>query len=95
MSNKTPYELRFDILSMARDLVCEEVNQQINAFWTLQTLTENALNELEGKVGDEFDRQYQKLQDLISELKENIPSSASPDEIKKRAKELYEFVEQK
>ena len=44
MSNKTPYELRFDVLSMARDLEMQQYDVQMNAFWQLHNQVETAID---------------------------------------------------
>jgi hypothetical protein len=36
MSNKNPYELRFDVLAMAKELADRAYDQQQQVFWTFE-----------------------------------------------------------
>ena len=90
MSNSTPYELRFKVLEMARDLCMDEYNQRSNAFWQLHNKIEDILE----KVGMN-ELTASKLKELSDELKASIPTMPDTDTINGKAKELYEFVSTK
>lgn len=91
MSN--PYELRFKVLEMARDLEMHQYEQLMGPYWSLYEKLENMLNQIEGKVGTEFDSAYDTLYDVSCVLKDQIPPMPTSDDIKRKAGELYEFVE--
>ena len=82
MSN--PYELRFKVLEMARDLCHMDYYVQENAYNTLISSIEEAI-----RVAH-----YDKADELLRKIKELKPASPSSDLIKEKASELYEFVEQ-
>ena len=75
MSN--PYELRFDLLSMAQGYLQEEQERKQNFAYLAWDLARE-----DGKANME----------LWNELQ---PDSYSIEDIKRKATELYEFVEQK
>lgn len=93
MSN--PYELRFKVLEMARELEMHQYEQLMNSYWSLYNQLENTLSLLDGKVGTEFDNSYEKAYDLSCQLKDAIPQMPTSDQIKQKATELYEFVERR
>lgn len=75
--SKNPYELRTDILAMAKDILdAQYVTQQKLA----TTMLDHAIAQ-----GGEIEAAWSKY----------IPVMYTSEEIKKTAKELYEFVEQK
>jgi len=90
MSNSTPYELRFKVLEMARDLCMDEYHQQSNAFWQLHLKMEEILEKVSMN-----EVTVSKLKELSDELKVAIPEAPDTNAINKRAKELYEFVSTK
>jgi len=90
MSNKTPYELRFDVLSMARDLEMQQYDVQMNAFWQLHNQVETAIDLIQN-----YPEAVDKAKRLSNELINAIPPMPTSDQINNRAKELYEFVENK
>ena len=83
MSN--PFELRFKVLEMARDLCYTDYSAQENAYFSLVNSVDEAIRS--GHVSD-----AETLMRKIDNLK---PTSPSPDTIKDKAAELYEFVERK
>ena len=94
MPNKTPYELRFDVLQMARDLCMDEYHQNANAFWQLYTQLEEKINHI-GVYPKEAKDAADALQNLANKILNAIPPMPTSDQINRRAKELYEFVENK
>jgi hypothetical protein len=90
MSN--PYELRFKVLEMARDLEMNRYDQTNGAFWHLYTELENTV----AKIRDTGDIvAVQKLEDQLNYVKSFLPKIPNPSEIKLKAQELYEFVTEK
>ena len=92
--SKTPYELRFDVLQMARDLEMQQYEVLMNSFWSL-------FNQFEDKIGQigvyprEAKDAADELQKVADQLLTAIPPMPTSDQINRRAKELYEFVENK
>jgi len=74
--SKNPYELRTDILAMAKDILDAQYGMQTELAVTLRerAIAQGAL-----------------IEDAWSKY---IPKMYTTEEIKKTAKELYEFVEQ-
>lgn len=97
MSNKTPYELRFDVLQMARDLEMQQYEVLMNTFWSTHMELERAISEI--KSEETFDtNRYEvvtKAEKIADKLIDAIPTMPTSDQINRRAKELYEFVENK
>jgi len=93
MSNKTPYELRFDVLQMARDLEMQQYEVLMNTFWA----THNELEEKIEYLKNDFHQKdvAETLQRVANQLIAAIPPMPTSDQINRRAKELYEFVENK
>ena len=93
MSNKTPYELRFDVLQMARDLEMQQYEVLMNSFWALYNEIEEKLKYLK----NDFHQKdvAESLQKTLDKLIAAIPTMPTSDQINRRAKELYEFVENK
>jgi len=92
MPNKTPYELRFDVLQMARDLEMENYQQFVYPFWQIHSRLENLLSELEEFKNPSL---IKEITDLVIQLKNSIPQMPTTEQINQKARELYEFVEQK
>lgn len=89
MSNQTPYELRFKVLEMARDLCMDHYNVQTTSFWNLHNKIEVML---EQPIGSDY---AIVLRDALDELVEATPIIPTPEQINAKARELYEFVSTK
>lgn len=76
--SKTPYELRFDILQMAREIVERSYDEKYNMAWSY--------------INDCMEKGKELTKQKFDEL---APNPISADEIKAKARELYEFVETK
>jgi len=94
MSNKTPYELRFDVLQMARDLEMHQYEVLQSTFWS-------TFNELEQAIAHMTDQHFDhrdacaKAREVADKLISAIPPMPTSHDINRRARELYEFVETK
>jgi hypothetical protein len=90
MSN--PYELRFKVLEMARDLEMNRYDQMNGAFWHLHIELENTI----AKIRDTGDiSAMRKLEEQLDNVKSFLPKIPQPSDIKSKASELYEFVTEK
>lgn len=90
MSNSTPYELRFKVLEMARDLCMDQYQLQQNAFWQLHQKIEYTLDKLPRRDG-----KVENLHTMIDQLIDASPVVPSSEQINAKARELYEFVSTK
>ena len=86
----TPYELRFKVLEMARDLCMDDHNQKAYAFWQIHAKIEEVMD---GSHMNE--NKVMMLRDIIDDLVAASPPAPTPDMIIDKAKELYEFVSTK
>ena len=91
--SKTPYELRFDVLQMARDLCMDEYHQNANAFWQLHAQLEQKIERIDDT--SQLDKAVDSLQAVADKLLAIVPSMPTSDQIMIRARELYQFVENK
>lgn len=85
----TPYELRFKVLEMARDLCMDDYHVKSNAFHDLY----NRLHAtLDTPIGHDT---ALVIRDMLDDLVEATPVMPKPEQINEKAKELYEFVSTK
>lgn len=59
MSNKNPYELRFDVLAMAKELADRAYDQQQQVFWTMVNQAQEQAEDLEKVVEKYTPKMYQ------------------------------------
>lgn len=90
MSNSTPYELRFKVLEMARDLCMDQYHLQQNAFLELHKKIEYALDHPANPA-----TYADSLHAMINQLIDASPVVPSSEQINAKARELYEFVSTK
>lgn len=95
MPNITPYELRFNVLTMARDLEMQQYETLMSMFWSLSDELAKKISEI-GTFPDQSSwaaaEELRKISDSLIKAVPPMPTSA---QINQRAKELYEFVENK
>lgn len=89
MTNSTPYELRFKVLEMARDLCMDQYHTQYEAFTSLYS-----------KLDEKLDSPISKdaaivIRDMMDDLIDATPSRITPAQINAEARDLYEFVSTK
>jgi len=94
MPNKTPYELRFDVLQMARDLEMQQYEVLMNTFWATHNELEQAIAQMTDQHFNHRDA-VDKAREVSERLIDAIPKMPTSSQINNRAKELYEFVENK
>ena len=92
--SKTPYELRFDVLQMARDLEMQQYEVLMHSFWTTYSELEQAIGQMTAEYSNRPE-QIEKAREVSDRLLKAIPPMPTSDQINRRAKELYEFVENK
>lgn len=81
MSNKNPFEIRLEVLKMAKDMSEQSYHMSMDTYW--QTL--NATAETWNKSVEELVKHTQHLK----------PEMPAPQDIMKKAQELYTFISTK
>jgi hypothetical protein len=81
MSNKNGFEIRLEVLKMAKEMMDRQYDEASNAYWN----SINSLAETWNKSASELIEQTQSMK----------PAMYSPDDMMKKAQELYGFVSKK
>lgn len=94
--NMTPYELRFKVLEMARDLVVNEYDLRNAVLWNLVDEFKKMIDSF-GEYATTTGRVewLDETKELWRQMEDCLPHSPEPHEINEKAKELYEFVSTK
>lgn len=84
MTSKNPYEIRLEVMKMAKEMMDAHYNDSMNAWWTV--------------VNNYADRHGMMIDELVKhseELMKTKPIMYTPREIMDKAQELYGFVSKK
>lgn len=84
MTSKNPYEIRLEVMKMAKDMMDANYNDSMNAWWTV--------------VSNYADRHGMMVDELVKsseELMKTKPIMYTPKDIMDKAQELYGFVSKK
>jgi hypothetical protein len=81
MSNMNGFEIRLEVLKMAKEMMDRQYDEASNAYWN----SINSLAETWNKSASELVEQTQSLR----------PAMYTPEEMMKKAQELYGFVSKK
>jgi hypothetical protein len=84
MSNKNPFEIRLEVLKMAKEMMDQSYSEAMNGWWDLV----NSYAKTANKTTEEFLRQSE-------DLMKSKPSMYTPADIMTKAQELYSFVTKK
>jgi len=84
MTNKNPFEIRLEVLKMAKEMMDTSYNDSMNAWWNLA----NSYAEVHNKSVEQFISQSE-------DLMKTKPIMYTPQEIATKAQELYDFVAKK
>jgi hypothetical protein len=76
--NKNAYEIRLEVLKMAKEMMDQQYSESSNAYWN----TINNMAETWGKSAEELIKQTQAVK----------PAMYTPTEIMEKAQELYGFI---
>jgi hypothetical protein len=79
--NKNGFEIRLEVLKMAKEMLDQQYSEASNVYWT----TINNMAETWNKSASELIEQTQAMK----------PMMYSPEDIMKKAQELYGFVSKK
>jgi hypothetical protein len=84
MSNKNPFEIRLEVLKMAKEMMDTNYQDAMNGWWNLV----NVYAETANKTTEEFLNQSQ-------EMMKAKPEMYTPAQMMEKAQELYSFVTKK
>ena len=84
MTSKNPFEIRLEVLKMAKDMMDQSYQDAMNGWWNLASRYAEAAN----KTTEDFLKQSE-------ELMKTKPAMYTPSEIMTKAQELYSFVSNK
>jgi hypothetical protein len=82
--NKNGFEIRLEVLKMAKEMMDQSYNDASNAWWSMVNSYADAAN----KTTEEFLKQSE-------DLMKNKPQMYTPADIMTKAQELYSFVAKK
>lgn len=80
-TSKNPFEIRLEVLKMAKEMMDTSYNDSMNAWWNLA----NSYAESHNKSVDEFIKQS-------TDMIKTKPAMYTPKDIMDKAQELYDFV---
>lgn len=84
MTSKNPFEIRLEVMKMAKEMMDAHYNDSMNAWWTV--------------VNNYAERHSMMVEELVKqadELMKTKPAMYTPKDIMEKAQELYEFVSNK
>jgi hypothetical protein len=84
MSNKNPFEIRLEVLKMAKEMMDQSYNDSMNGWWNLV----NSYVETANKTTEDFLKQSE-------DIMKSKPVMYTPADIMTKAQELYSFVTKK
>jgi hypothetical protein len=84
MTSKNPFEIRLEVLKMAKEMMDQSYEDSMNAWWNLASSYAEAAN----KTTEDFLKQSE-------DLMKAKPTMYSPSDIMTKAQELYSFVAKK
>jgi head-tail adaptor len=84
MTSKNPFEIRLEVLKMAKEMMDTSYSDSMNGWWSLV----NSYAEAQNKSVEEFIKQS-------AEMMNTKPTMYTPEEMMKKAQELYSFVSRK
>jgi hypothetical protein len=84
MNNKNPFEIRLEILKMAKEMMDTSYHDAMNGWWNMASSYAEAAN----KTTEDFLKQSE-------ELMKAKPAMYTPKDIMDKAQELYSFVAKK
>jgi hypothetical protein len=81
MSNKNPFEIRLEVLKMAKDMSEQSYQMSIDTYWQTLNATAEAWNK--------------SVEELLQHTQHMKPEMPAPQDIMKKAQELYTFISTK
>jgi hypothetical protein len=81
MNSKNPFEIRLEILKMAKEMMDRQYDEASNAYW-------NSV--------DSMSKTWNKsVTELVEQTKTMMPTMYTPAEMMEKAQQLYTFVSKK
>ena len=84
MTSKNPFEIRFEVMKMAKEMMDTHYNDSMNAWWTLVN-----------SYAENHNKAVHEILTESEELMKTKPIMYTPKEIMEKAQELYGFVSKK
>jgi len=81
MTNKNGFEIRLEVLKMAKEMMDQQYNDASNAYWSTLHSTAEKWNK--------------SVEELVKHTQELKPVMYTPADIMSKAQELYGFVAKK
>ena len=81
MTTKNGFEIRLEVLKMAKEMLDQQYQDASNAYWSIIHSTAEKWNK--------------SIEDLVEQTQDMKPVMYSPTEIMEKAQELYSFVAKK
>ena len=81
MSSKNPFEVRLEVLKMAQDMMNQSYSESTQMAWSMIEKTA----EYQNKSMEEMQKYFESIK----------PDMYTPDDVVKKANELYEFITKK
>jgi peptide methionine sulfoxide reductase MsrA len=81
MTTKNGFEIRLEVLKMAKEMLDQQYNDASNAYWSVLHSTAERWNK--------------SVEELVKQTQETKPVMYSPQDIMEKAQELYGFVSKK
>lgn len=81
MTTKNGFEIRLEVLKMAKEMMDRQYDEVSNAYWnTVQTTA---------------DKWNKSVEELVKQTQDMKPAMYTPAEMMEKAQELYSFVSKK
>jgi hypothetical protein len=84
MTSKNPFEIRLEVMKMAKEMMDAHYQDSMNGWWSMI----NSYAETHNKSTDDFIKHAEELMKIK-------PAMYTPEEIMKKAKDLYGFISNK
>ena len=81
MSSKNPFEIRLEVLKMAKEMLDYQYDQNANMWWNTAE-----------KFAEATNQSVNQALEMTQELFDARPKMYTPEEIIEKASELYSFV---
>ena len=79
--NKNGFEIRLEVLRMAKEMMDQQYNDSTNAYW--------------GMINSAAENWNKSIEDLVKQTQDLKPAMYSPADMMLKAQELYSFVAKK
>lgn len=84
MTSKNPFEIRLEVLKMAKEMMDTSYSDSMNGWWSLVS-----------SYADNHNKAVSEVLEQTVELTKTKPLMYSPKEVMDKAQELYSFVVKK